>query len=162
MDPTDMDPTDQEFRSGKVIFGADEGPIRVKGGSVFVDTEDEWVSAGGGKFKLKNKDNPKRKFWSVRVFVDGVPSNQYNGRIVEIEVNPVAGRGDAKKFECQVKGGIRVTPDTVIALKGTRLEVTDFFITTVRIKESLDPKEFGPFTPVTSKLVEVVLTAQGD
>ncbi|HTM30726.1 MAG TPA: hypothetical protein VL263_05460 [Vicinamibacterales bacterium] len=139
---------------------SDEGPIRVKGGSVFVDADDDW-EASGNEYKLKNYDNPKRKFWAGRVFIDGVPSNQWNGRIVEIEVAPRAG-GNTKTFMCKVKGGIRVTPASLLSLQGKRLEVTDYYIANVRIRDSLNPLDFGPFNEAQSKLVEVVMTAQGN
>ncbi len=142
----------------------DEGPIRVKGGSVYVDADDYWEAASANGYKLKNRDNPNRKFWSGRVFVDGVPSNQWNGRLVEIDVVPVAG-GNTKTLKCHVKGGIRVTPasDLVIdSADGKRLQNKDVYISAVRIRESLDPLDFGPFAQPDSKFVEVVMTAQGN
>ncbi len=95
---------------GTPTSAGDEGPIRVKGGSVYVDAP----TIIGKRTRATDTSSrtrtiPNLRFWSGRVFVDGVPSNQWNGRVVEIDLMPMAG-GNTKTLKCQVKGGIRVTP----------------------------------------------------
>ena len=102
------------YQAFKASTRSDEGPIRVKGGSVLIEGEDEWEAIGSGQdFKLKNQDNPKLNFWSMRLIFDGVPDGPYFGKTLEVVMD--AGSG-LTTTTCKVNGGIRVTQPGSLAI----------------------------------------------
>ena len=80
------------YQTVKASTRSDEGPIRVKGGSVVIEGEDDWESTSSGQdFKLKATDNPKLNFWSVRLILDGVPDGPYFGKTLEVVMDSGSG-----------------------------------------------------------------------
>jgi hypothetical protein len=138
----------------------EDGPIRVKGGSVLIEGEDDWEPTTGGQdFKFKLKDNPALNFWSVRLILDGVPDGPFFGKTLDVVME--AG-GSTTTTVCRAKGGIRVKQPGSLAIDSgnTRLlkhTGTDPFIRELRLRGGVSPRDFGPFTPQESKVLQVVL-----
>ena len=76
------------------------------------------MSIGSGQdFKLKNTDNPKLNFWSMRLILDGVPDGPYFGKTLDVVMDAGSGRTTTT---CKAKGGIRVrSPARSPSTRGT-------------------------------------------
>jgi hypothetical protein len=146
--------------SGTVSTRSDDPPIRVKGGSVTVTADDDWVyDAGASEFKL-TKDNTKLRFWSITLRLDGVPDGPVFGRVVEVDVVAPDPTGDVSStVKLKAYGGVRVSnPESLNANKNTlTFENGQAYMAHVRVRGGPSPKDFGPFSPKESKLLLIEL-----
>jgi len=139
----------------KFRAAGDDGPIRVKGGSVTIDAEDDWVATPGQPFKLAH-DNRRLTHLSLVVTLDGVPSGPFNGREVEVEVvEPTGSGGTTEQIDIKVANGVRVKSGKLRASgKVLTHDNAGAFMQNIRLRGG-PPKDFGPFDAAQSKKLMV-------
>ncbi len=135
--------------------GGDDGPIRVKGGSVTIDAPQDWVSAGQG-FRLK-RNNPRLTKATVDVTLNGVsqPGSPVTGQVVHLAlVDPGASGPAASRLTITVPRGVDVANPRFNA-SAKRLTSRDpgTYMTEVRVVGGGPATTFGPYTAAQSKLL---------
>ncbi len=140
------------FRSG-----GEDGPIRVKGGSVTIDAPQDWVSAGQG-FRLK-RNNPRLTKATFDVTLNGVPQpgSPVTGQVMHVAlVDPGASGPPASRLTITIPRGVDVANPRFNA-SAKRLTSSDpgTYMAEVRIVGGGPPATFGPYTAAQSKLLVI-------
>lgn len=137
---------------------ADDGPIRVKGGSVIVEAPQDWVSPSAQHYRLAANNSALRQA-SVTVTLDGIAKAPAHGKVVQIDlVDPGDSSPDAGKVTIAIAGGIEVV-NPRLTMSGRTLRSTGdgTYMTLVRVLGGGTPETFGPYSAAESKKLVIVI-----
>ncbi len=142
----------------KLRGAGDDGPIRVKGGSVVIEAPQTWVGPTSHTYRLA-RNNPRLSKADVVVTLDGHPQppSAVPGNVVQVDVvDPGDTNPSAARITIGVSGGVNVASPR-LTMNGKELRGTDpgTYMTYVRVLGGNRPATFGPYTAAQSKLLVI-------